>query len=165
MLPILINYKVIRHTLIYWAIILCMIIYLHLTYSPTYSSVKTADMHRYWPWQQQNCWGKLLLCSSSCEHIFGYCETKKNVPVVIICMYYICIGNWRRVHGGNLSTYLIWFVPLSVCLLPQGSHSLRPIVIKFGREFSQDTGIGQAGSADRMQNVTETRRQMLPFLQ
>ena len=47
MLPILINYKVIHHTLTYSGIILSMIIPIHITYSPTYPSVETDDMHRY----------------------------------------------------------------------------------------------------------------------
>ena len=47
MLPILINYKVIHHTLTYSGIILSMIIPVHLTYCTTYSSVETHDMHRY----------------------------------------------------------------------------------------------------------------------
>ena len=42
-----------------------------ITYSPTYPSVETHDMHRYWQWQWQYCWGKLLLCSSSCRQICG----------------------------------------------------------------------------------------------
>ena len=71
MLPILINYMVIHHTLTYWGIILSMINPIHITHSPTYPSVETADMHRYWQWQWQYCWGKLLLCSSSCRQICG----------------------------------------------------------------------------------------------
>ena len=47
MLPILINYMVIHHTLTYWGIILSMINSIHITYSPTYPSVETDDMHRY----------------------------------------------------------------------------------------------------------------------
>ena len=43
MLPILINYKVIHHTLTYWEIILSMIIPEHITYSPTCLSVETDD--------------------------------------------------------------------------------------------------------------------------
>ena len=35
MLPILISYKIIHHTLTYWEIILSMIILIHITYSPT----------------------------------------------------------------------------------------------------------------------------------
>ena len=38
-LPILINYKVIRHNLIYWKTILPMIIPIHITHSRTYPSV------------------------------------------------------------------------------------------------------------------------------
>ena len=71
MLPILINYMVIHHTLTYWGIILSMMNAIHITYSPTYPSVKTGDMHRYWQWQWQYCRGKLLLCSSSCRQICG----------------------------------------------------------------------------------------------
>ena len=41
MLPILINYMVIHHTLTYWGIILSMINPVHITYSPTYPSVET----------------------------------------------------------------------------------------------------------------------------
>ena len=48
MLPILINYMVIHHTLTYWGIILSMINPTHITYFPTYPSVETDDMHRYW---------------------------------------------------------------------------------------------------------------------
>ena len=47
MLPILINYKVIHHTLTYREIILSMIIFILITYSPTYLSAETDDMHRY----------------------------------------------------------------------------------------------------------------------
>ena len=47
MLPILINYMIIHHTLTYWGIILSMINPIHITYSPTYPSVETGDMHRY----------------------------------------------------------------------------------------------------------------------
>ena len=68
-LPILNNYMLIHHTLTYWGIILSMINPVHITYSPTYPSVETHDMHRYWQWQWQYCWGKLLLCSSSCRQI------------------------------------------------------------------------------------------------
>ena len=68
MLPILIYYMIIHHTLTYWRIILSMINPIHITYSHTYPSVETGDMHHYW----QYCCGKLLLCSSSCRQI---CET------------------------------------------------------------------------------------------
>ena len=48
---------------------------IQITYSLTYPSVKTrycdCHMHRYWQWQSQYCWGKLLLCSSSCRQICG----------------------------------------------------------------------------------------------
>ena len=64
MLPLLIYYMIIHQTLTYWGIILSMINPIHTTYSPTYPSVETGDMHRYWQWQWQYCWGKLLLCSS-----------------------------------------------------------------------------------------------------
>ena len=47
MLPILINYMVIHHKLTYWWIILSMINPIHITYSPTYPSVETDNMHRY----------------------------------------------------------------------------------------------------------------------
>ena len=47
MLLILINYMVIHHTLTYLGIILSMINPIHITYSPTYPSVETDDMHRY----------------------------------------------------------------------------------------------------------------------
>ena len=57
MLPILINYKVIHHTLTYWEIILSMIIPKHMTYSPTCLTVETDDKHRYWQWQTEYCWG------------------------------------------------------------------------------------------------------------
>ena len=70
MLPILINYMVIHHTLTYWGIIL-LINPVHITYSPTYPSVETGDMRHYWQWQWQYCWEKLLLCSSSCRQICG----------------------------------------------------------------------------------------------
>ena len=70
LLPILINYMVIHHTLTYWGIILSMINPIHITCSPTYSSVETDDMHRYWQWQWQYSWGKLILCSSSCRQIW-----------------------------------------------------------------------------------------------
>ena len=43
-LPILINYMVIHHTLTYCGIILSMINPIHITYSPTYPSVETGDM-------------------------------------------------------------------------------------------------------------------------
>ena len=69
MLPILINYIVIHHTWTYWGIILSMINPIHTTYSPIYPSVETDNMHRYWHWQWEYCWGKLLLCSSSCRQI------------------------------------------------------------------------------------------------
>ena len=69
MLPMLINYMIIHHTLTYWGIILSMINPIHITYSPTYPSVETGDMHRYWRWQWQYCCGKILLCSSSCRQI------------------------------------------------------------------------------------------------
>ena len=71
MLPILINYMAIHHTLTYWGIILSMITPIHITCSPTYPSVETGDMHHYWQWQWQYCWGRLLLCSSSCRQICG----------------------------------------------------------------------------------------------
>ena len=48
MLHILMNYKVIRHTLTYWEIIISMIIPIHITYSLIYSSLETADVRRYW---------------------------------------------------------------------------------------------------------------------
>ena len=57
MLPILINYMIIHHTLTYWGIILSMINHIHITYSPTYPSVEIGDMNRYWQWQWQYCWG------------------------------------------------------------------------------------------------------------
>ena len=47
MLPILINYTVIHHTLTYWGIILSMINPIHITYSPTYPSVETDDIRIY----------------------------------------------------------------------------------------------------------------------
>ena len=47
MLRILSNYKVIRHTLTNWNEILPMITPIHITYSPTYPSVETDDMHHY----------------------------------------------------------------------------------------------------------------------
>ena len=47
MLPILISYKVIHHTLTYRGIILSMITPIHITYSPTYLSVETDNMRRY----------------------------------------------------------------------------------------------------------------------
>ena len=47
MLPILISYKVIHHTLTYRGIILSMITPIHITYSPTYPSVETDDMHHH----------------------------------------------------------------------------------------------------------------------
>ena len=71
MLPILINYIVMHHTLTYWGLIRSMINPIHIIYSPTYPSVETDDMHRYWQWQCQYCWGKLLLCSSSSWQICG----------------------------------------------------------------------------------------------
>ena len=46
-LPILISYKVVHHTLTYRRILLSMITPIHTTYSPTYPSVETDDMHRY----------------------------------------------------------------------------------------------------------------------
>ena len=46
-LPILISYKVIHHTLTYSGITLSI----QITYSPTYPSVETDDMHCYWRWQ------------------------------------------------------------------------------------------------------------------
>ena len=55
MLPILINYMVIHHALTYWLIILSMINPIHITYFPTYPSVETDDMHRYWQWHWQYC--------------------------------------------------------------------------------------------------------------
>ena len=48
MQPRLINYMVIHHTLTYSGIILSMTNPVHITYSPTYPSVETGDMHRYW---------------------------------------------------------------------------------------------------------------------
>ena len=47
MLPILIHYEVIHHTLTYGEIILTMIIPKHITYSDTCISVETDDSHRY----------------------------------------------------------------------------------------------------------------------
>ena len=47
MLPILINYMVIHHTLTYWGIILSMIKLIHTTFSPTYPSDETYYIHRY----------------------------------------------------------------------------------------------------------------------
>ena len=51
MLPILICYKVIHHTLTYTGIITYNYTPnytpIHITYSPTYPSMKTDDMHRY----------------------------------------------------------------------------------------------------------------------
>ena len=47
MLPILISYKVIHHTLTYRGIIQSMITPIQITNSPTYPSVDTDDMHRY----------------------------------------------------------------------------------------------------------------------
>ena len=52
MLPILISYKVILHTLTFKGIILSMITPIQITYSHTYPSVETDDMHRCW---QQRC--------------------------------------------------------------------------------------------------------------
>ena len=89
MLPILINYMVIDHTLTYWGIILSMINPIHITYSPTYPSVETGDMHRYWQWQWQYSWGKLLLCSSSCRQI---CWTPHDMI--------ICIGRKCQTRAG-----------------------------------------------------------------
>ena len=71
MLPILITYMIIHYTLTYWGIILSTTNPTHIRYSLTYPSVETGDMHRYWQWQWQYCWGKLLLCSSSCSQICG----------------------------------------------------------------------------------------------
>ena len=45
MLPILISYKVIHHTLTNNGIIVTMITPIHITYSNTYPSVETDDMH------------------------------------------------------------------------------------------------------------------------
>ena len=70
MLPILINYKVIHHTLTYWNIIQPMIIPIYIKHTLTL-------LHR---WRLmicitiltingQYCWGKLLLCWSSCKQI------------------------------------------------------------------------------------------------
>ena len=47
MLPILISYTVIHHTLTYCEIILSVIILIYITYSPTYLSAESDDMHRY----------------------------------------------------------------------------------------------------------------------
>ena len=46
-LPILISYKVIHHTLTDKGIIISMISHIHITYSPTYPSEETDDKHRY----------------------------------------------------------------------------------------------------------------------
>ena len=65
------NYKVIHHTLTYREIIISMIILICITYSPTYESAETDDMHRYWHWQWQYCRRKMLLFSSNCKKICG----------------------------------------------------------------------------------------------
>ena len=77
MLPILINYKVIHHTLTYWEIILSLIIPKHVTYSPTCLSVETDDKHCYLQWQKQillggaSCYSAHQAISKFAEHNIG----------------------------------------------------------------------------------------------
>ena len=37
-----------------------MIIPIHITYSPTYPSVETAEMHNFLQWQLQYIWGEVV---------------------------------------------------------------------------------------------------------
>ena len=76
MLPILINYKFIHHTLTYWEIILSMIIPKHITYSPTCLTVQTDNKHRYWQWQTQYCWGG---CYSAHQAVRKFAEHNINM--------------------------------------------------------------------------------------
>ena len=114
MLPILITYMIIHHKWTYWGIILSMINPIHITYSPTYPSVETGDMHRYWQWQWQYCWEKLLLCSSSCKQICGtahwYGQLRSSqMPYSSWCMAWevsqrlgILRKSWRVFHERSL---------------------------------------------------------------
>ena len=81
-----------HHSLTYWEIILSMIIPIQITYSPTYTSVQSADIHRYSQWQWRYCWGKLLLCSSNCKQICG-------TPLDIVSWLYCKCQTWAGVSG------------------------------------------------------------------
>ena len=140
MLPILINYMVIHHTLTYWGIILSMINPMLITYSPTYPSVETDDMHRYWQWQWRYCWGKLLLCFSSCRQICGTphwydqlrfhrkCQTRagvsrdvnKTLECVTITVTDSKLSNrvlvWMAPKSTSINGVTIWLEQLDFCL-------------------------------------------------
>ena len=109
MLPILINYKVIHYTLTYWEIIISMIIPKHIAYSPTCLTVETDDKHRYWQFQTQYCWGRLLLCSSGCKQICGtqnrWSNFSENLRIVTLKLIKL-----TRSEEPNQSIYLnfVW---------------------------------------------------------
>ena len=137
MLPILITYMIIHHTWTYWGIILSMINPIHITYSPTYISVETGDMHRYWQWQWQYCWGKQLLCSPSCRQIWGtphwYGQLRSSqMPYSSWCIWNInktleCftitdsklsnrVLEWLTPKSTSINSVTIWLKQLDFCL-------------------------------------------------
>ena len=123
MLPVLINYKVIHHTLTYWEIILSMIIPKHIAHSTTCLKVETDDKHRYWQWQTQYCWERLLLCSSGCKQICGTqhwyvswvsrkCQTRAGVSVDI----YKTLECVTKTDSKFPNRALIWMTPKSTSI-------------------------------------------------
>ena len=137
MLPILINYMVIHHTLTYWGIILLMINPVHITYSPTYPSVETGDMHRYWQWQWQDYWGSYYsahqaVCKFAEHHIDmvscirGKCQTRagvsgdinKTLECVTIADSKLSniVLEWMTPKSTSINWVTIWLEQLDFCL-------------------------------------------------
>ena len=107
MLPILINYKVIHHTLAYWEIILSIIIPKHIAYSPTCLTLETDDKHRYWQWQTQYCWGRLLLCPSGCGQLIWSVDIDINWPyqLSIPTQHWYGQLSWKTRAGVSMDVY------------------------------------------------------------
>ena len=135
--PILINYRVVHHTLTYWEIILSMIILKHITYSPTCLSVETDEKHRYWQWQKQYCWGRLVLCSSGCKQICEHnidmvswvhrkCQTRADVSgdvyKTLECVtktdskFSNRVLVWMTPNSTSINGVTIWLEQLDFCL-------------------------------------------------
>ena len=82
MLNIPTSYKVIHHTLTYRKIILSMIILIHITYSPSYLSAETDDMHDCF-FNSNNTFGGS--CTSSHQAVSKFTEHHIDMVSCIHC--------------------------------------------------------------------------------
>ena len=136
-LPILINYMVIHRTLTYWGIILPIINPMHITYSPTYPSVETDDMHGYRQFQWQYCWGSYYSAHQAvgkfAEHhidmvscVHRKCQTRAGVSGAInktlecVTITDSKLSNrvleWMTSKSTSINGVTIWLEQLDFCL-------------------------------------------------